>query len=422
MPPEINSQILRLRESATLHINQTALKMRRDGADICHLGFGESPFPVPEVMIDALRKHGFEKSYLPGKGLPELREAAALFFRREFGCDFTEELIVVGPGSKELIFQLLCMLDGPLLIPAPSWVSYGPQAQILSKPVHRVPTEREQGYRLQADQLEGVCRALGKGQKILILNNPSNPTGSVHTLEELGELAAVCRSHDVLVISDEIYSLINFSRRDFVSISRVYPEGVFVTSGMSKAFSAGGWRLGLAFVPEALSSIMKPWNALISETFSCVSSPIQYGSLAAYQEFESLRPGIKRNRDIHATAGGYLHQRFLKMGLNCPKPEGAFYLFPDFENQRSSLEDKGIKSSMELAASLLEDARVAVLPGSAFYMDPEYLSVRVASVDYNGLKVLKHFPDLGNADESWIGDYMPRLKQACDRIEEWLSR
>ena len=110
------------------------------------------------------------------------------------------------------------------------------------------------------------------------------------------------------------------------------------------------------------------------------------------------------------------------MGLNCPKPEGAFYLFPDFENQRSSLEDKGIKSSMGLAASLLEDARVAVLPGSAFYMDPEYLSVRVASVDYNGFEVLKHFPDLGNADESWIGDYMPRLKQACDRIEEWLSR
>lgn len=144
--------------------------------------------------------------------------------------------------------------------------------------------------------------------------------------------------------------------------------------------------------------------------------------LAAYQEFESLRPGIKRNRDIHATAGGYLHQRFLKMGLNCPKPEGAFYLYPDFENQRSSIENKGIKSSMELAANLLEDARVAVLPGSAFYMDQEYLSVRVASVDYNGLEVLKHFPDLENADESWIGDYMPKLKQACDRIEEWLSR
>ena len=144
--------------------------------------------------------------------------------------------------------------------------------------------------------------------------------------------------------------------------------------------------------------------------------------MVVYQEFECLRQEIKRNRDIHATASRYLHQRFLKMDLNCPKPEGAFYLFPDFENHRSFLEDKGIKSSMELAASLLEDARVAVLPGSAFYMDPEYLSVRVASVDYNGLEVLKHFPDLGNADESWIGAYMPRLKQACDRIEEWLSR
>jgi|TARA_B100001964_G_C14181994_1_gene576721 aspartate/methionine/tyrosine aminotransferase len=421
MTPSIQPQILNLKESATLSINQKALSMRKEGVDICHLGFGESPFPVPEIMVEALKQYSSRKNYLPGMGLPELRDAAASVFHSEYELDSSRENTVVGPGSKELIFHLLMLLEGPFIIPAPSWVSYGPQAHILSKPVHTVSTERKDSYRLQAGELNEVCKNLGTGQKILILNNPCNPTGAVYPPQELEELAQVCRDQNVVVISDEIYALIDFSGRKFVSISKFYPEGTLVTGGLSKAFSAGGWRLGLTFVPKAMSSLIKPWNALISETYSCVSAPIQYGALAAFENFEEIRPRIDQCCTIHSLAGSYLHRRFIKMNLNCPKPEGAFYLFPDFQNHREGLSKRGIFNCGELVEDLLKRSKVAVLPGNDFFMDSENLCVRVASVDYSGPDVLKHFQGLENCSDAWVEKQMPNLKLACDRIQDWIS-
>ena len=421
MIPLIDSQISNLKESATLSINQKALSMRKQGVDICHLGFGESPFPVPEIMVESLKEYSSRKNYLPGMGLPELRETAASFFRSEYELDSSRENTVVGPGSKELIFHLLMLLEGPFIIPAPSWVSYGPQAHILSKPVQTVFTKRKNSYRLQAGELNEVSKNLGTVQKILILNNPCNPTGAVYPPQELEELAQVCRDQNVVVISDEIYALIDFSGRKFVSISKFYPEGTLVTGGLSKAFSAGGWRLGLTFVPKAMSSLIKPWNALISETYSCVSAPIQYGALAAFENFEEIRPRIDQCCDIHSLAGSYLHRRFIKMNLNCPKPEGAFYLFPDFQNHQTKLNQRNILDCAQLTENLLENAKVAVLPGNDFYMDSENLCVRVASVDYSGPDVLKHFPGLENCSDAWVEKQMPNLKLACDRIQDWIS-
>ena len=421
MIPLIHSQILNLKESATLSINQKALSMRKQGVDICHLGFGESPFPVPEIMVESLKEYSSKKNYLPGMGLPELRDTAASFFRLEYELDSSRENTVVGPGSKELIFHLLMLLEGPFIIPAPSWVTYGPQAHILSKPVHTVSTERKNSYRLHAGELNVVCNNLGTGQKILILNNPCNPTGAVYPPHELEELAQVCRDQNVVVISDEIYALIDFSGRKFVSISKFYPEGTLVTGGLSKAFSAGGWRLGLTFVPKAMSTLIKPWNALISETYSCVSAPIQYGALAAFENFEEIRPQIDQCCDIHSLAGSYLHRRFIKMNLNCPKPEGAFYLFPDFQNHQTKLNQHNISDCAQLTENLLKNAKVAVLPGNDFYMNSENLCVRVASVDYSGPDVLKHFPGLENCSDAWVEKQMPNLKLACDRIQDWIS-
>ena len=174
MPSAINNTILTLKESATLGVNQKALRMRKEGVYICHLGFGESPFPVPEIMVEALTQSAGIKNYLPGLGLLELRKEAADFYAREFEIQSSWENTVVGPGSKELIFHLLMLLEGPFIIPAPSWVSYGPQAHILAKDTYTIATERKDSYRLQAEALAQLCGTLGKGQKILILNNPCN--------------------------------------------------------------------------------------------------------------------------------------------------------------------------------------------------------------------------------------------------------
>ena len=380
----LNPRVAELEESATLKINQTAKRMREAGEDLCHLGFGESPFPVPELLQQALRENTHHKSYLPGPGLPELREAVAGFFRKEFGYDAAMERVFVGPGSKELLFDLLYLLEGPLLVPAPSWVSYGPQARMLGKPVQPIPTLRENRYRLQAEELERACQESGSGQKLLILTNPSNPTGSVHHTQELQELAEVCRHHQVVVIADEIYALVNFSERPFVGMATLYPEGTVVTSGLSKAFSAGGWRLGVALLPEAMSELLQPWGALVSETFSCTSAPIQYAAIPAFAEYEKLRQEVEHCVAIHRAATKGMWQTLLGIGLNCPEPEGAFYLFPDFEPFREQLASRNIRTSNDLATRLLEDAKVAVLPGAAFYMLPGHLSVRLSPVDYNG--------------------------------------
>ena len=409
--PVLQAPFAGLKESATLKINQLAKQLRAEGREVCHLGFGESPFPVPEKLVQALRDAAHEKTYLPGLGLPELRAGVARFFTQEFGYDAHPHQVIVGPGSKELIFNLLFLLEGPLLIPSPSWVSYGPQAHLLSKPQHLVPTDRAHGYRLQAEALDAVCQELGSGQKLLILNNPSNPTGSVHSAAELEALAAVCRQHQVLVISDEIYALVDYSASGFVGFSQYYPEGCIVTSGLSKAFSAGGWRLGVALLPDALKSVLPAWNALISETFSCVSSPIQYASVVAFEAFDEIRAYVSQCTAVHQAACTHLHQRFLEIGLNCPQPEGGFYLFPDFQPFAASLAERGIRTSQQLCQALLEQEQVALLPGEAFFFPAEGLAVRAAAVDYSGAELLQQEAPFS----------FPQMDLAVQRLSQFLS-
>ena len=421
MQPIINRQIRNLKESATLFINQLALKLRSDGHDICHLGFGESPFPVPEPMQAALRENVQRKHYISGYGLADLRQAVACFCKNEFDYNYSFDNIFIGPGSKELIFQLVYMLEGPLMVPAPSWVSYGPQAKIRSKTFIPITTDIKNGYRIQAAELDKTCSGQKSPQKILILNNPSNPTGSVHAPDELRALADVCRKHKVIVISDEIYALTSFGKIPFEGIASYYPEGTITTSGVSKAFSAGGWRLGYAMIPDELSEITRPLSAFVSETFSCVSAPIQYAVLEGFGNFESVRNYVQLCRDIHGAAGKFLHQRFTEIDLNCPKPQGAFYLFPDFENFKDKLTSRGITNSEELSKRLLEDTGVALLPGSDFYMPDEFLGVRVASVDYDGAQLIQDFPLSEKESQDMYTSLFPRLADACERLEKWLQ-
>ena len=418
----LNNQINTLKESATLKINQLALNLKNKGEKICHLGFGESPFPIPKAMQEALSQNVHQKNYISGNGLPKLKKVIAKFFKKEFGYKYSPENIFIGPGSKELIFQLVYMLEGPLLVPAPSWVSYGPHAHIRSKKFITINTDIKNYYRLQASELEEICKSQRSTQKILILNNPSNPTGSIHSTQELIELSRICRKYHVIVISDEIYSLINFKDKPFEGIAKYYPEGTITTSGVSKIFSAGGWRLGFAMLPNELNKIVKPFSAFISETFSCVSAPIQYGVIPAFESYELVKNHVELCRDIHRAAGIFLYKKFREIGLNCPKPEGAFYLFPDFENFRDHLNKRGIYSSKELCRSLLEEANVALLPGSNFYMSENFLAVRAASVDYDGKKVFELFPRNRKLDDEIFLKIFPNLSRACDNIDRWLKK
>lgn len=421
MKISINHQVVEVKESATLAINQQAKALRKEGLDVYHFGFGQSPFPVPEAIQNALKDNTDKKDYLPTQGLPELCEAISGFYQQQFGYSFAPEQVFVGPGSKELLFQLIYLFEGPLLIPAPSWVSYGPQASIRGKEIVPIMTKRANGYRLQAEELDRVCHQWTGSQKILIFNNPSNPTGSCHTLQEIKELAEICRAYNVIVLSDEIYSLVDFSGREYASLAHHYPEGTVVTGGLSKGFSGGGYRMGLALIPEIMTSVVQGLKALISETFSAVSAPIQYAALEAYGKYVGIQSEIERCAQIHQFAGEYLHQRFIQMGLNCPKPEGAFYLFPDFDNFREKLAAKGILTGTQMTQAILEQAHVALLPALDFYLPATHLGVRVASVDYDGQKALEHFPGKGAMMEQETRWLFPNLVRGCDQLEHFLE-
>lgn len=421
--PELNSNVSRLRESSTLAINMQAKKMRKEGIDVSHFGFGQSPFGVPDLIQKALADNTHQKDYLPTRGLPELCEAIATSYEELYGQGLNPELVLVGPGSKELIFQTLYVLEGPVFVPAPSWVSYGPQLNLRGKEMVPVVTQRENSYKLTAGELEEAAQQFGDEQKILILNNPSNPTGAVYTDQELQAISEVCRQRRILIISDEIYRLIDFSGRKSKGFRDFYPEGTIVTQGLSKSHAAGGYRFGYIAFPNGMEIVVKALSAMISETFSAVSSPIQYAALEAYERSSELAPVIEVYNKIHKACSLYLYEAFIGMGLTCPKPEGAFYLFPDFQNFKDQLTAKGIKGSADLADYLLKEHSVAVLPGSDFYYPDEAYGVRVAAVDIDGPAVyqaaLEKGPD--SLDLSFVEQHCPKLKKGQLSIKEFLS-
>jgi aspartate aminotransferase len=165
---DINPDIINLKESSTLKINQTVRKLRSEGKEVAHFGFGQSPFPVHPLIVEELRKYAGEKDYLPTLGLLELREAIVNYYKGLYGYNFTVDTVCVGPGSKELIFQALFVLEGTVIVPAPSWVSYGPQVNAKGKHITRVITKKENNYKLQGEELAQVCTTLTSKQKFLL--------------------------------------------------------------------------------------------------------------------------------------------------------------------------------------------------------------------------------------------------------------
>ena len=406
---KFDPNIEQVKQSATLAINEHIKALRTQGKEFCHLGFGESPFAVPPRVEQHLRDSAHRKEYLAGAGLPELRQAISGYLKRNFSAEFAPEQIVVGPGSKELIFDSLYILQSLLLLPGPCWVSYGPQAVLLGKEHTVLHTQRSNNYKIQPDELDALCTKHRTQQKTLVLNSPNNPTGHAFSNDELKALAEVCRTHQITVISDEIYGLIQFSNAEpYPSIARYYPEGTFVTGGLSKAYSAGGYRLGFIAVPKEAKAFHKYLINLVSETFSCVSTPIQYAAVAAFDDVPEIRQYVNRCTRIHKATTHYLYQRFVQMGLSSSQPEGSFYLFPDFDNFRQKLGQKhGVHNSVSLCHALLDKFRVATLPGKDFCYPDDVLACRIAAVDYDGSQVLKAAEQDATLDNAFVEKHCP---------------
>jgi aspartate aminotransferase len=418
----INLNVRGLRPSATLAINEKSKQLEKENKKIFKLGLGQSPFPVPNPVVLALKKYASKKDYLPVKGLPELREAVAAFNRRTHKINSQADDIMIGPGSKELIFILQLVYYGDLIIPTPSWVSYFPQARIIGRHVQWVPTTQQNGWRLSPEKLELICRTDPDRPRIVILNYPSNPTGTTYTIEKLRELADVARKYKVILISDEIYGMIHHQGKH-VSIARFYPEGTIISSGLSKWCGAGGWRLGTFTFPPALRWLQDAMAIVASETYTATSAPIQYAAIEAFRENQEIDNYLRLSRKILKFLARVLTAKLEHMHVTFPKPEGAFYIFPNFEYYREKLEQKGIYTSVEFCDHLLEDTGIAMLPGSDFGRQPEELTARIAYVDFDGEKALRSAAAYADQpfDNRFLKLNFKQLLKAFDTLENWLK-
>lgn len=423
--PEVhlNLNVRGMHTSSTVAINERCNEMLAAGHDVYKLGLGQSPFPVAAPVVEALRRNAGQKDYLPVKGLLALRKAVANFHRKTDGIDRTAEDVLIGPGSKELMFLLQLVYYGDLVIPTPAWVSYAPQAKIIGRQVRLLPTRREDEWRLSPEGLEQLCQEdLGR-PRLVVINYPSNPTGATYRLEELRSLAKVAAKHRVLLLSDEIYGELHH-KGQHVSIARFYPEGTIVSSGLSKWCGAGGWRLGTFLFPPTMRWLLQAMASAASETYTSTAAPIQHASVTAFERGPEIDTYLGHSRRVLGALGRWIHRRLTGVNLDCAKPTGAFYLFPDFSAHAEALARRGITTSRQLVDVLLDQTGVAILPGSDFGREPSELTARLAYVDFDGQAALDQAAALGREgtwDEALLRQICPRVTTAIDRMCDWVA-
>ncbi len=416
----LNRNIARLSTSATVAIHQHCRKLLEEGAVVYRLGLGQSPFPVPELVVRALQQNAHQKEYLPVKGLPELRQVLAKQYYQSFGINCETSNIIIGPGSKELMFLLQLVYDGEIMIPMPAWVSYLPQARIVGRQVNTIMTSYENSWKITPDQLETICRLDPGRARLLILNYPSNPTGQTYSKEELVELTSIFRKYKILVLSDEIYGKITFDN-SHTSLVTIYPEGTILSSGLSKWCGAGGWRLGFFVVPECITWLIDAMAIVASETYTSTSAPIQYAAITAFQSHLELDSYVLQCRTILERLSIIVMETLTSADIKVLPPRGGFYVFPDFDNYRDVLATKNILTSKDLCQQLLADTGVAILPGSDFGQDESELTARIAFIDFDGKKALDNYPHDNIINESYIYKYCGKTIEAVKHITDWLK-
>ncbi|GAA0423159.1 MAG: pyridoxal phosphate-dependent aminotransferase [Bacillota bacterium] len=360
---ELANRVKTLTPSSTLAITAKAKELKKQGHDVIALGAGEPDFNTPEFILNAAQnamREGMTK-YTPSGGIVELKQAIVSKFKADNHLDYSTDQIIVTTGAKHALytlFQVLLNEGDEVIIPAPYWVSYPEQVKLAGgSPVFLTASE-ENGFKLTPAQLEN---AITDKTKAVIINSPSNPTGMMYTEEELKQIGEVCLRHDILIVSDEIYEKLIYSGDPHISIAQLssdLQEQTVVINGVSKSHAMTGWRIGYAAGPIA---IIKAMTSLASHSTSNPTSIAQYAALAAYQMDGEPVEGMKQ---VFAERLEKLYELLLEIpGVTCIKPKGAFYLFPNVEE---ASRNNGFASVDEWVSALLEEEKVALVPGSGF--------------------------------------------------------
>jgi aspartate aminotransferase len=360
---KLAQRVSALTPSSTLAITAKAKELKEQGHDVIGLGAGEPDFNTPQYIIDAAvrsMEEGHTK-YTPSGGLPTLKNAIIDKFKSDQHLTYEANEIIVGTGAKHILytlFQALLDENDEVIIPTPYWVSYPEQVKLAGGvPVYVEGLESNE-FKITAEQLEAV---LTEKTKAVILNSPSNPTGSLYTKEELKELGDVCLKHEVLIVSDEIYEKLVYGDVIHTSIAEVSPElkkQTVVVNGVSKSHSMTGWRIGYAAGP---SELIKAMTNLASHSTSNPTTSAQYGAIAAYREDDG---SVENMRVAFEDRLNKVYEKLIAIpGVSCVKPKGAFYLFP---NVSEAAKLNGYDDVDSWVKDLLAEEKVALVPGSGF--------------------------------------------------------
>jgi aspartate aminotransferase len=388
-------RVLAITESQTLAIDAAAKALKARGENVVSFGAGEPDFPTPDHIVQAAVKacsHVPYHRYTPGPGLPELRAAIAEKTRRDSGLDVGASQVLVTNGGKHALFNAFTSLidDGDeVLLPAPYWVSYPEMISLCGGRAVTLPTTTESGFKVTVDQLEA---ALTESTKALVFVSPSNPTGAVYSPEEVAEIGRWAVAAGIWVITDEIYEHLVYGDSVFSSLPVVVPEALkrcIVVNGVAKSYAMTGWRVGWMIAPADVTSAA---ISLQSHSTSNVSNVAQAAALAA----------VTGDLDAVATMRESFDRRRLSMtkmlndieGVSCIEPQGAFYCFPSFERVLGrTIAGERPSSSLELAALVLDKAKVAIVPGEAFG-GPGYARLSYALSDDDLVEGLTRLGDL----------------------------
>ena len=370
-----SASLARVKPSATLAVTAQARELKRQGRDVIGLGAGEPDFDTPDnikaAAIEAINRG--ETKYTDADGMPELKAAIAAKFARENGLTYETNQIHVASGGKPVIYTALVATLNPgdeVIVPAPYWVSY-PDMVLLAggEPVTVVGQEAD-GFKLRPEVLDA---AITPRTKWIILNSPSNPTGAAYTRAELEALAVVLRKHpQVWILTDDMYEHLVYGGFDYVTIAQVAPDlydRTLTCNGVSKAYAMTGWRIGYAGGPKPLIDLMRK---VASQTTSNPSSISQWAAVEALngpQDFLAPRAAaFEKRRDLVVSM---LNQAD---GIRCPKPEGAFYVYPSIEGLIGKTAPSGvvITDDETFTAELLNAEGVAVVQGAAFGLSPYF--------------------------------------------------
>ena len=382
--------------------------------------FGQSPFPVPLLMQEALMKNANQGAYAPVPGIPELRNAISKYNKHYFGMDITPERIYVGPGTKELIFNLLEILHGTVILPTPAWLGYLPQIRFLKKNYHMLPAKSNKKF--SPGDLRKLALRLQDRQKILILNDPHNPTGLLYDKFELEEIAYVCRDQNIAIISDEIYAQTTYDFSKFISMGKIYPEGTFVTNGLSKSHAAGGYRLGYVIFPQHAVDLKRQFKKILATEYTAVSTPIQHAAVAGFEISKEMDIYFDTTRKIHHIMGEYTYNALSTIeGIKLTKPDATFYLLADFNAFSTELRKANITTSQKLSESLIvHPYHTAILGGDSLVLERTDFSARIAYVDYNGTKVLQNYlnnePKTSSERMEFVKNNAPKMVAGIEMI------